>query len=163
MIAGSARTYVPQNSTCQGTDGGYDYKGTPLNCNISAAYGKRELGERGFGKREVLVGPVYTNDVSFGAFTAKDMQIFVANKSTGTDNNALIGMEYRTASASNGNITTFSETLINQKAVQKPEFTFPFSSEIDDTNKVSGIGEITLSRRDSSKVSGDFVTAPVTK
>ena len=163
MIAGSARIYVPQNSTGQGTDGGYDYKGTPPNCNVSAAYGKRELGERGFRKREVLVGPVYTDDVSFGAFTAKDMQMFVANKSTGTDNNALIGMEYKTASASNGNVTTFSETLIYQKAVQKPEFAFSFSLEIDDTKKVSGNGEITLGGRDSSKFSGDFVTAPVTK
>ena len=56
----------------------------------------------------MLVGPVGTNDVSFGVFTAKDI---VANKSTGTDNNALIGMEYKTASASNGNITTFFSRL----------------------------------------------------
>lgn len=103
MIAGSACTYVAQKPTGQGTDGGYDYKGTLLNCNVSAAYGKRELGER-----EVLVGPVGTNDVFFGVFTAKDI---VANKSTGTDNNALIGMEYKTASASNGNITTFYSRL----------------------------------------------------
>ena len=53
--------------------------------------------------------------------------------------------------------------MINQKAVQKPEFAFSFSSEIDYTNKVSGSGDIMLGGRDSSKFSGDFVTAPVTK
>ena len=89
--------------------------------------------------------------------------MFIANKSTGTDDNALIGMEYKMASARNGNITTFSETLIYQKAVQKPEFAFSFSLEIDDSEKVSDNGEITLGERDSSKFCDGFVTAPITK
>ena len=45
MIAGSARTYVAQKSTGQGTDGGYDHKGTLLNCDVSAPMEKENLGK----------------------------------------------------------------------------------------------------------------------
>lgn len=120
---------------------------------MTADYGKRKR------ERLVIGGPVYEDDVTFNGITAKKLQIYVTDFTTHGDNDALVGMQYRTASSGIG-YTWFFETLIQQNSVQALESGFYFGFGENTTNSN---GKITLGGRDQSRFTGSFTTTSVVK
>lgn len=136
---GSGRTWI--------TGASYDHSGTPLDFNISAGY-------EGFSD----AGPAYTDDVTINGLTAKNFQFFVSEDHKGSDTDALMGMEYKTSKASDGNWTGFFETLVKQKSVDDNEFSF-FHGRDQGGKYV----EMTLGGRDGTRFTGLPTIAPVVK
>ena len=129
---------------------GYNWSGTYLNKNHSISYASGATVE----------GPMYQDDITIAGLTANDMQFFVVNQTycdvNRDNNNAIIGVEYRTKSNNHG-IPLFFENLITQGKVDVPDFGFYFGPK----NETDVRGELTLGGRDTTKFTGQPVTAPV--
>ena len=123
---------------------GYAETGTSLHYNESISYAGNLSVE----------GPVYTEDVTFDGFTAKDIRVMGVHSPNYID--AIVGMGYWTES--NTGTAGFFETLIKQKSVSTTEFGYYLGRK-----NTSEESSLTLGGHDSTKHTGHLVSVPVIK
>ncbi|CAN8104254.1 unnamed protein product [Discula destructiva] len=151
---GSSDLWVPGQS-CGLTDGcthpflpKYDEGGLSLGTNTSIEYGSGST-----------QGANWIDDVTVAGLTSANQTLFAVTSAVGfeeLDAQGIIGMAFSTIAQDNG--TTFFESLIAAGSVDANEFGVYLGRVASGTEEDS---ELTLGGRDSTKVTGDFVTVPV--
>lgn len=151
---GSSDTFVPGPTcgTAQGCVGTtkYNQQGVDEHNTTSITYGSGSVS-----------GENYYDSVTIAGLTATHQNVISLTQATGFSNSAsdgLMGMAFE--SIANSKQPPYFLTLINEKKVSNPEFSFYLGRGADGTGKNS---EMTLGGRDSSKYTGAFTTVPVTK
>lgn len=112
--------------------------------------------EYGSGSTE---GANWVDDVTIAGLTVEEQTFFAVTSAVGftaLDASGIIGMAFSSIAQDNG--TTFFENLMADGTVDANEFGVYFGRIASGTEEDS---ELTLGGRDSTKVTGDFVTVPV--
>lgn len=120
----------------------------PLGTNTTIQYGS--------GSTE---GANWVDDVTVAGLTSPNQTFFAVTSAVGftaLDADGIIGMAFSSIAQDNG--TTFFENLMAAGTVDANEFGVYFGRVASGTEEDS---ELTLGGRDSTKVTGDYVTVPV--